>query len=140
MENKVKFKKYNLTIAKLLEIILSMSEEQQNSVLKQAEELVKGDRRVFERKTCQLPVDFATSDRTHKGTIKNISRHGVFIEAKAPIMIGEEVLMAFKVGRDPKPVKMKGEIAHATRWGLGVVFTAKGPQFDQQIRDLVGRI
>ena len=39
-----------------------------------------------------------------------------------------------------KKVKLKGEIAHATRWGIGVEFIAKGPQFDQEIRSIIQRI
>jgi len=140
MRNQVKLKKYNLTIAKLLEVILSMSEEQQKTILKQADDLVKGDRRGFDRKSCHLRVDFATTDRTHKGHIKNISHHGVFIEAKAPIMISEEVMMVFKVNRNSKAVKLRGEIAHATRWGIGVEFTAKGPHFDKMIGGLIQQI
>ncbi len=127
-------------IAKLLEVILIMSEEQQKEILKQANDLVKGDRRISNRKACHLQVDFATSERTHKGYLKNISPLGVFIEAKAPIMIGEEILMVFKVSRNSKAVKLRGEIAHATRWGLGVEFTAKGPQFDRHIRNIIKRI
>lgn len=140
MAKEVKLKKYNITIARLMEVILSMNEEQQAEILKQAEEAVKGDRRIFIRKACHLPVDFAASDRTHKGYIKNLSRRGVFISAKAPIVIGEEVLMVFKVRRDAEDVKLKGEIAHATRWGIGVEFTATGPQFDQFINDLIRQI
>ena len=132
MAEGIKLKKYNMTIARLMEVILSMSEEQQAAVLKQAEEAVKGDRRIFDRKACHLPVDFATSDRTHKGFIKNISRHGVFISAKAPIVIGEEVLMVFKIRRGAEVIKLKGEIAHATRWGIGVEFAEKGPQQDRK--------
>jgi len=129
-----------MTIARLMEVILSMSEEQQAAILKQAEEAVKGDRRFFVRKACHLPVNFAASDRTHKGYIKNFSQHGVFISAKAPIVIGEEVLMVFKVSQDAKAVKLKGDIAHATRWGIGVQFTATGPHFDQLIADLINQI
>jgi hypothetical protein len=140
MANRVKLKKYNVTIARLMEIILNMSEEQQAAILKQAEDTVKGERRVFMRKACHLPVDFAASDRTHKGYIKNISRHGVFISAKAPIVIGEEVLMVFKVRRDAQAVKLRGEIAHATRWGIGVEFVPAGPHFDRLIDDLIRQI
>lgn len=140
MPKQVKLKKYNLTFARLLNVILSMSEEQQETILKQAGDLIKSDRRTFDRKSCDLQVDFATSNRTHKGYIKNISQVGVFIEAQAPIMIGEEVLMIFKINRTSKAVKLKGEIAHATRWGVGVEFTAKGPNFDRQIMNLIQRI
>jgi Tfp pilus assembly protein PilZ len=140
MRNQVKLKKYNLTIAKLLEAILSMSEEQQKTILKQADEMVKGDRRDYFRKTCSLQVDFATSDRTHKGYIRNISRKGLFIEAKAPIVIGEEVLMVFKVNRNSEDVKLRGEIAHATRWGIGIEFIAKGSEFETMIGKLIQNI
>ena len=140
MGSNIKLKKYNTAIARLLDIILSMSEQQQETILKQAEALVKGDRRNFDRKSCNLPVNFATSDRMHKGYIKNISQHGVFISARAPIVIGEEVLMVFKVSKDAIPVKLKGEIAHATRWGIGVEFAEKGPQHDRFIGDLIGQI
>jgi len=140
MQKQVKLKKHNLTIAKLLEVIPSMSEEQQKAVLKLAEDLVKGDRRFSDRKSCDLRVDFATTERTHKGHIKNVSKQGLFIQSQAPIVIGEEVLMVFKVNRDSEAVKLRGEIAHATRWGIGVEFTAKGPNFDEEIRDIIQRI
>ncbi len=48
--------------------------------------------------------------------------------------------MVFKVARDTEAVKLRGEIAHATRWGLGIEFTAKGPQFDKMIGDLIQNI
>jgi len=131
MQKKVKLEKYNATITRLLEVIFSMNEEHQETILKQVEDLVKGDRRISDRKSCNLHVDFATSERTHKGYIKNLSHKGVFIQAQAPIMIGEEVLMVFKVNRNSKAVKLRGEIAHATRWGMGVEFTEKGSRFDQ---------
>lgn len=140
MAKRIKSKKDNITIARLMEIILSMSEEQQTVILKQAEEAVKGDRRDFVRKACHLPVDFAASNRTHKGYIKNISQQGVFISARAPVLIGEEVLMVFKIHRDSEPVKLKGEIAHATRWGIGVEFTATEPHFERKIVDLINQI
>jgi Tfp pilus assembly protein PilZ len=140
MADGVKLKKYNLTIARLMEVILSMSEEQQAVILKQAEEAVKGDRRTIIRKACHLPVDFAASDRTHKGYIKNISRHGVFISAKAPIVIGEEVLMVFKVNREAPTAKLRGKIAHATRWGIGVEFNTGGSDFERRINDLIEQI
>ena len=140
MQKKVKLKKYNPTIARLLDVILSMNEEQQKRILKQTDDLVKGDRRITDRKSCDLHVDFATSERAHKGYIKNMSSKGVFIEAQAPIMIGEEVLMVFKVNRDSEAVKLKGEIAHATRWGIGVEFIVKGSEFDQEIRSIIQRI
>jgi len=140
MQKQVKLKKHNLTITKLLEVILAMSEKQQEMILKQAEDLVRGDRRIADRKSCRLRANFATADRTHMGFINNISLSGVFIESKAPVIIGEEILMVFKVNRDSEAVKLRGEIAHATRLGIGVEFTAEGPQFEEEIRNIIQRI
>jgi Tfp pilus assembly protein PilZ len=140
MGSNIKLKKYNTAIARLLEIILSMSEQQQEAILKQAEALVKGDRRNCDRKSCNLSVNFATSDRMHKGYIKNISRRGVFISAGAPVIIGEDVLMVFKVSMNAKSVKLKGEVAHATRWGIGIEFTEKGLHFDRMLENLIQQI
>jgi Tfp pilus assembly protein PilZ len=140
MQENVKMKKYNTTIARLLEIIVSMSEKQQSEMLRHAEDLIKSDRRISVRKSCDLQVDFAASDRTHKGYIKNISQHGLFIAGRAPVVIGKEVLMVFKLKRNSKATKLRGEIAHATRWGIGVEFTEKGPQFDEEIRAIIQRI
>ena len=69
-----------------------------------------------------------------------MSKKGGFIEAQAPIMIGEEVLMVFKVNRDSEAIKLRGEITHATRWGIGIEFIANGPQFDEEIRSIIQRI
>ena len=140
MAGKIKLEKYNTAIARLLEIILSMSEEQQQTILNQAEALAKGDRRTFERKACHLAVDFATSDRMFKGHIKNISQVGVFISARAPVIIGEEVLMVFKVSEDAESVKLKGEVAHATRWGIGIEFAEKGEKFKLMVDSLMQQI
>jgi hypothetical protein len=140
MQEKAKLKKYNLTIARLWDIILSLTEEQQETLLRQVDEFLKADKREIVRKACDLKVDFATSDRTHIGRIKNISRHGVFIEAKVPVIIGEELLMVFSLNRHSKPFKLRGEVVHATRWGIGVEFTASESQFDRQIKELVRKI
>jgi len=140
MQDSVTLKKYNITIARLLDVILTMNESQQKIILQQAEDLVKGERRISERKSCDLRVHFATADRAHRGVIKNVSMTGVFIESQAPVIIGEEVLMAFKVNNNAAPAKLRGEIAHATRWGIGVEFTAKGPLFDQQIKNIIRNI
>ena len=137
MQKPVKLKKYNITIARLLDVIMAMSEEQQKTMLRLADDLIKSDRRGFVRKSCHIQVDFATSDRTHRGQIKNVSQVGLFIEAQVPVVIGEEVLMVFKPKPNEQAVKLRGEIAHATRWGIGVEFTAKDTHFQRKITKII---
>ena len=68
---------------------------------------------------------FRHQDTNTQGRIIIVSQHGLFIEAQAPIVIGEEVLMVFKLKRDSKATKLRGEIAHATRWGIGIELLKK---------------
>lgn len=140
MQKEAKLKKYNIAIARLWDIILSLNEEQQQTLLRQVDALLERDKREYVRKSCDLQVIFATADRTHKGRIKNISQLGVFIQAKAPVIIGEEVLMVFSLNRETEAVKLRGAVVHATRWGIGVEFTAKEPHFDRQLKDLLRQI
>ncbi|MDH3886311.1 MAG: hypothetical protein OET63_18970, partial [Desulfobacterales bacterium] len=69
-------KKYNVVIPKLFQIILNISEDKQSLLLKYAEELLVKERRAFIRKTCSIPVSYATYDRVYSNTIKNISQKG----------------------------------------------------------------
>lgn len=133
MKKAKEFKKYNVAIPRLFEVILGMNEEQQAELLRYADKLIKNDRRGFRRKSCHVSVNFATFDRTHRGYIKNISHTGAFIATKAPIIVGEEILMIFNTQENENPVKVKGEIVHATRWGIGVEFKS----IDSEIEDAI---
>jgi hypothetical protein len=71
-------KKYNVVIPKLFQIILNLPEEKQLALLQHAEELLVKERRAFIRKSCSIPVSYATYDRVYSNTIKNISQRGGF--------------------------------------------------------------
>jgi len=71
-------KKYNVVIPKLFQIILNLPEEKQLALLQYAEELLIKERRAFIRKTCSIPVSYATYDRVYSNKIKNISQKVVF--------------------------------------------------------------
>ena len=133
-------KRYNIAIPRLFEVILGMNEEQQATLLRQAGELVRSDRRVFRRKLCHISVNFATFDRTHRGHIKNISHTGAFIATKAPIIVGEEILMIFNTQENERPLKVRGEIVHATRWGIGVEFKSMDSEIEEAIWNFISQI
>jgi Tfp pilus assembly protein PilZ len=116
------FKKYNTLIYKLFEIVLNLNEEQQLILLKHAQDLFVKERRAGIRRACHIPVHYATYDRVFSNYIKNISRNGLFIETQRPLFVGEEILMTFNVKGFDKPIKIKGEVAHASRSGIGVEF------------------
>jgi Tfp pilus assembly protein PilZ len=103
-------------------ININLGEEQQLALLRHAEELLVTEKRVNIRKSCNIPINFAAYDRVYSDHIKNISSNGLFIETRRPLLVGDEIIMTFRMEGFDKPLKVKGEIAHATRAGVGVEF------------------
>ena len=133
-------KKYNVVIPKLFQIILNLPEEKQLALLQHAEELLVRERRAFIRKSCSIPVSYATYDRVYSNTIKNISQRGVFIETTRPLFVGEELVMSFTMQGFGKPLKIKGEIVQVSRSGIGVEFKNMSPYVEEMIAKLINRM
>lgn len=133
-------KKYNVVIPKLFQIILNLPEEKQLALLQHAEELLVRERRAFIRKSCSIPVSYATYDRVYSNTIKNISQRGVFIETKRPLFVGEELIMSFTMKGFGKPLKVKGEIVQVSRSGIGVEFKNMSPYVEEMIAKLINQM
>jgi Tfp pilus assembly protein PilZ len=136
----VALKKYNVVIPKLFQIILNLPEEKQLALLQHAEELLVKEKRAFIRKSCSIPVSYATYDRVYTNTIKNISQRGVFIETQRPLFVGEELILSFSMPGFGKPLKIKGEIVQVSRSGIGVEFKKMSPYVEEMIAKLINRM
>ena len=117
-----KVNKYNIVISQLFNLILNLNEAQQRALLRKAEDLFLKEKRAFPRKPCQIPVRYSTFDRIYSNFITNISQNGVFIETEKPLFVNEEILMDFILKGFNKPLRIKGEVVHASRKGIGVKF------------------
>lgn len=121
-----KIKQYDVTISELIKLILNLNEEHKKALLKKGQELLSKEKRA-PRKSCSMTVRYTTFDRVYSDRVKNISQSGVFIETRKPIFVGEEILMEFKVEGVKKPLKIKGEVVHASSRGVGVEFKNVDP-------------
>jgi Tfp pilus assembly protein PilZ len=74
------------------------------------------------RKTCRIPVKYSTFDRIYSDNILNISHSGAFIETRRPIFVGEKIILQFAIEGLPEPIKIKGEVVHASHQGVGIEF------------------
>lgn len=133
-------KKYNVTISKLFKVVINLDEEQQLALLRHAEELLVREKRTNIRKACDIPVNFAMDNRIYSNHIKNISRKGLFIDTQRPMLVGDEILMAFRLEGFEKTLKLRGEVAHATRAGVGVEFKDISPYIEEMIGTIVKRM
>ena len=133
-------KKYNVVISKLFQVVINLGEEQQEALLRHAEELLVKEKRSGIRKTCRIPINYAAYDRVFSNHIKNISANGLFIETQRPLLVGDEIVMTFRLDGFDKPFKVRGEIAHATRAGVGVEFKDISPYIEEMLSDLIKRM
>ena len=133
-------KKYNVVLSKLFQIVIDLTEEQQLALLRHAEDLFAKEKRISIRKSCDIPVNYATDYRVYSNNIKNISQNGLFIDSQRPLIVGDEIIMNFRLDGFNKPLKIKGEIAHTTRQGVGVEFKDISPYIKEMIGILLRRI
>ena len=82
----------------------------------------KGNKREHRRRSFDRPVLYATRNRFFKGTIKDISKGGVFIEAPDMIAVGQRLTLAIPSVRNRRGLKLKGEIVRIDPNGLAVRF------------------
>ncbi|MEJ2285086.1 MAG: PilZ domain-containing protein [Desulfobacterales bacterium] len=130
-------KKYNVVISKLFQVVINLDQQQQEALLNHAEELLAKEKRLGIRKSCTLPINFAAYDRVYSGHIKNISANGLFIETQRPLLVGDEIIMTFRLQGLDKPLKLRGEIAHATRTGVGVEFKDISPYIEELLKTVI---
>ena len=123
-------KQYNVTISKLIKLILRLNEEHQKALLKKGQVLLSKEKRA-PRKSCRIPVRYKTFDRVYSDRILNISQSGVFIETRKPIFVGEEILMNFKLEGIKRPLNLRGDVVHASNRGVGIEFKNVDPALTQ---------
>ena len=130
----------NPNITKLLQLAVSLSEEHQLALLRQAEKLAVKDKRNTLRKNCDIMVSYANDSRVYTNSISNISRSGLFIETQQPLAKGEEIIMTFRLDGFDKPLKIRGDIARSTPEGFGVKFKDISPYIAEMIEILIKRM
>jgi Tfp pilus assembly protein PilZ len=133
-------KKYNVVISQLFQIIIELNEEQQKQLLDHAEQLLVKEKRRDIRRSCDIPVNYAANDHVYANKITNISANGLFIDARRPLIRGDEVIMAFKLDGFDKSLKLRGEIARANQAGIGVTYKNISPHIEEMIRSIVKRM
>ena len=133
-------KRYNTAILRLFEIILSLDENQQKKLIGCAESLFLKEKRIHNRKLCQIPIYYATENQVFSSYIKNISQSGLLIETRKSLPFGEEILMTFRLEGLKRPIKIRGQVAHSGPSGIGVEFIGISYKMEKAIGVLVDQI
>jgi Tfp pilus assembly protein PilZ len=133
-------KKINAIVSELIKIVIELNQDQQKEVLHHAEQLLVKEKRENTRRSCDISVNYAANDRVYANQITNISANGLFIETRRPLIMGDEVILAFKLEGFDKSLKLRGKIARANQTGVGVAFKNISPHIEEMIRVIVNRM
>lgn len=82
------------------------------------------DTRKHPRKPYVQPVLFAANDQILKGTTKNLSLSGIFLQSKSELEIGQKIILSLPT-RSKKRLKFSAEIIWTNDEGYGVKFVKK---------------
>lgn len=110
---------------RLVSLILEMSEEQQEVLLRELESKLAKEQRRHQRMPLYTSVDYALENRVYRDFIKNISKGGVFIQSSRELPVGQKIVMIFSIPGYEKHVKLRGHIVRADDTGIGVKFEGK---------------
>jgi hypothetical protein len=80
------------------------------------------DPRKYPRKPYSKSVIFNCRDQTYEGSIKNISRSGVFIETTDQFFFGQSIELVISNTRIDRGKRLRGWIVHLSKTGMGVTF------------------
>lgn len=145
-------RKYNVTLARLIQTVVGMSEKQQLIMLRLAEELLYRQkqsgrprqaprtaraRSATPRKPSSIIVNFAAGNRFYTDYIEAINTRGVFIGTREHFKIGEELALAFSHPKFPDIFRVYGGITFITNDGIGVEFKNLSPPQKERIKALV---
>ena len=123
--------------ARLIELILKMTDEEQQRLLIELEEKLTVRKRKHDRKSYFSVVDYNAMQSAHTGFIENISAGGVFIGTSSSFPVGQEISMAFPLPVSQEHVRMDGEVVRVNTEGIGVKFKAIEHEQEALIKRLV---
>ena len=127
-------------MTKLFNLILTLNPEEQRFLLKNVEKLLLKEKRTSARKICRMPVRYFYNEQIQNNFITNISRDGCFIETQKPLLVGDKILMDIRMDGDEEIIRIKGEVANASRLGSGIEFEKVSTNLSKTLSNLLYRI
>jgi len=90
------------------------------------------EKRTDPRKPYSGNIFFTSKDGLNEGRLKNVSRHGMFIETRVGLSVGEIITIALPHLKD-KNIKCKGQIIWQNNQGCGVELFRKRSPFNFRV-------
>ncbi len=78
--------------------------------------------RVYSRVPCSEDTHFSANRELFRGTIKNMSQGGIYVQTKERFTVGQEVVVAGPFGERNAETKKMGKIVWHDREGIAIQF------------------
>ena len=78
--------------------------------------------RVYSRVPCTEDTHFSANRELFRGTIKNMSQGGIYVQTKERFVVGQEVVVAGPFGQHNEDVKKLGKIVWHDAKGIAIQF------------------
>ena len=83
--------------------------------------------RVYSRVPCSEDTHFSANRELFRGTIKNISQGGIYVQTKERFVVGQEVVVAGPFGKHNEDIKRNGKIVWHDAKGIAIQFIRRRP-------------
>ena len=120
-DNGNKHKRYELQ-ARLIRMVMDMSDTEREDLLKKWEQHRRPEMRKDPRKPSLIPVDCSSLDACFTDFIQDISKGGVFIQTDGHFFVGQQITLTFTLPKAEKDITVKGEVVRVNSRGIGVKF------------------
>ena len=119
----------NDIILKLMEHILSLSDDQRLELLHKLNELPLGTISLGERDVARKPfeqtISFYAKNRRYEAVCKDISSGGIFIQTNEVFRIGQIITLEIPFSKGQESIQIPAEIVRVDTEGIGLRFLKK---------------
>lgn len=112
------------TTCRMAKIIEKLSIDEQRILARLLNDWGERDQRIHPRISCSITTEYQAFNRIHRGTIKNISLGGAYIDSRQHLPLNLEINQSFFFPNFEIPIQFKSHIIWAGSSGFGVQFEA----------------
>ena len=108
--------------ARLIRMIMEMSDSERKELLTKWEEYQRNELRKYPRKPSFIPVECSSFDACFTDFIQDISSGGVFIQTDGHFFVGQQITLTFTTPKSEDDITISGEVVRINTRGIGVRF------------------
>lgn len=109
--------------ARLIRMILKMSDTEKKGLLTKWEQYRRPEMRKYPRKPAFIPVDCSSFEACFTDFIQDISSGGVCIQTDGHFFLGQQITLTFTIPKAEEDITVSGEVVRVNTRGIGVRFS-----------------